>query len=81
MTKKECSERAFDHYINDEIIYPAWYNNKTGKEYIALAYVENATNNAAGTPMVLYRDSVNGTLYVRDKHEFAEKFSHMVLCG
>lgn len=49
---------------------------KTGHIYIALGYIINATNAQDGQVMMLYANE-HGETFVREKHEFWEKFGRV----
>ena len=49
-------------------------NKKTGKIYILLREIVDATNGREGKTVVLYIEPVQLRMYVRDATEFLEKF-------
>ena len=49
-------------------------NKKTGKIYILLREIFDATNGREGKTVVLYIEPVQLRMYVRDATEFLEKF-------
>lgn len=49
------------------------YHKKTGKLYVALGVIINATNACDGQKMVLYANE-HGMTFVREYEEFWEKF-------
>lgn len=51
-----------------------YINKKTGKCYESDMTVINATNAQDGQTMILYHDN-HGNYYVREEHEFFEKFT------
>lgn len=52
-------------------------HKKTGNKYFLISEALDCTNSRADTPVYIYCN-LNGQLFVREKHEFWEKFEKVL---